>query len=104
MPYGAAHEELKRAGRRDGHGFSTRQFIAYKQNRIANYAVIDMTDDLCMNSTLPTLVQALRMFRSGRYLFRTTRHIFAVIDGVIHDTYPDGARRRVSAVWKLEAL
>jgi hypothetical protein len=100
MPYSAAHRELELAGRKPRKGFSTAKFIEFKQNRIANYAVLNVP----LFAIRPTWDNVKHLTREGRYLVRVTGHVFAVIDGVIHDGVPSGGRCRVKGIFKLEAL
>src|SRR5216684_4002870 len=96
MPYGAAHRELELAGRKARKGFPTRQFISFKQNRIANYRVSEVP----LFAIRPTLARVRHLTQSGRYIVTITRHAFAVIDGIVHDSYPSGGRARVKAIYK----
>ncbi len=54
----------------------------------------------------PTLAQFTKAHPRGRYIVRvrcTPRigHLFAVIDGVQHDTFPNGGRKRVLSAWQI---
>lgn len=37
---------------------------------------------------LPSIAQVLKLLKHGRYIVCLEIHVFAVINGVIHDTYP----------------
>lgn len=38
---------------------------------------------------------------TGIYIVRTERHVFAVVHGVVHDTAPTDARKRVHHYWQI---
>jgi hypothetical protein len=49
-----------------------------------------------------TLKMLLMKLGEGRYYVVSRAHAFAVIDGVVHDTWQLGGHTRISAVWRIE--
>ena len=99
MPYSAAHRLLQQHGRIDGNRFPTGQFLALMGNRLCNYTVRSIAVPF-----VATLNQVAKTYPHGRYIVRTKRHVLALIDGVVHDTAPCGARKRVSRIWELRPI
>ena len=49
-------------------------------------------------------VQFTLTFTRGRFICRTAKHVFAVIDGVVYDTEPESADRCIYGAWAVERL
>lgn len=107
-PYKEVHRAFSRAGRRAQHGFS----IAGTRNaltklgarwRAARDEVRNITTD---RAAYPTLKQFITAFPKGSYALTTNAHMFAVIDGVVHDwgRYSSGARCRITSATKILCL
>ncbi len=43
-----------------------------------------------------------QQFKDGTYIARTAKHVFAVIDGVIHDSWKQRKHRCIYGAWKVE--
>jgi len=110
LPYGVAHRYLADFGRKPRKGASFYTFLELRCNQVANYHFVRRDPPPAVNryghEIEPTLARVLPLCKHGRFVLRTNRHVFAVIDGVIHDgpNAANGARKRVSAVWELKAL
>jgi hypothetical protein len=93
ISYAEAHAQLKSLGRRDGHTFAfgllANEFVgAYRVRRNEFY------------SEYRTVGQFLKAKLTGRFVLRTNKHVFAVVDGVAFDLVKEGARRKVHCVWQ----
>lgn len=49
-----------------------------------------------------TLARFLATYNTGRWVMCNARHAWAVIDGVVHDAGPVGARTRVLNAWRVD--
>jgi hypothetical protein len=49
-----------------------------------------------------TFAQMREKYNQGRYIFTSSRHAFAVIDGVLHDSWHVGGRTKVGMIIKIE--
>ena len=94
IPYDVAHGICKAAGRQNREGM---YFIEWcrTQATICGYKVT------VVNVPRLTLAQVLRDFSKGRLICRKKNHVFAVIDGVVHD-YGTGTRSRIYQVIAFE--
>lgn len=54
------------------------------------------------NQIYPTLTQWVKDHPKGRYVVRVPQHVFAVIDGVIHDSFPQSGRLRVRGAYRYD--
>ena len=94
IPYDVAHGICKDAGRQDGHGMYFVEWVR-RQRTICGYKVT------VVNVPRLTLAQVLRDFPKGRLICRKKNHVFAVIDGVVHD-YGTGNNSRIYKVIAFE--
>lgn len=107
LPYGAAHRTLALAGRIPGRPISYGAVIQHYAGRIANYAITP--NYLWRNGSSITLAAFLRQNSRGRFVLRIgisrkIHHVFAVIDGIVHDTSIISGRCRVLCAWEFRAL
>lgn len=79
IPYAEAHAKLKALGRRDR--------CRFKFWRVTETLGLQQRPDL----TCRTLKSILPELSRGRFIVRIARHVFAVVDGVIHDRPQDAA-------------
>jgi len=75
--YAEAHAELARLGRKSGHGFKF-ALVSYKRRDLFTRTVLKKGE----RKRVKTLVRTLK---TGRHVIRIHRHVFALIDGVVHD-------------------
>lgn len=81
--YQRAHEILQKAGRKDRKRFNFANWLFWQKEfavTIYNY------DNEKGNRMTP--VKFCQQNKTGKYILKTRGHVFAVIDGVIHDTSP----------------
>lgn len=96
IPFHEAYAITRSAGRKPGRRVRTFDVL----NGIHKHGIqCDNQSHLYFQMTVNQLSQ---MLPSGRYIIRTKGHVFAVINGTIYDTYCEGKRRKVLAVWKIE--
>jgi hypothetical protein len=128
VPYRDAHASLARAGRQPRHGMYFNELLAswsrsqqvvygYRFERMAIPSATvtharrrsvsadgwNRSTTMYLKRNRPTLASILSTLKTGRYLVVITRHVFAVIDGVIYDTGLSGMRRGVEGIYKLES-
>lgn len=88
IPYHVAHEEIKRAGRRDGHKW--RDFAPFMAAR-----------GLLKVSPLirPTVGAFIAEHKSGVYIVRVRGHVLTVKNGTVYDIADNARRCQVKAFW-----
>jgi hypothetical protein len=118
LTYHEAHDIMRDAGRKFGHGFP---FQIWMKNHeevspgIKLVTVYDWTVNIFhpieknlisgpKNSKELTLGQFVKSNPEGNYIVIVRRHATTVIDGVIHDTFRQGPRKRISKVYKVELI
>ena len=94
IPYDVAHGICKAAGRQNREGMYFMEWCR-TQATICGYKVT------VVNVPRITLAQVIRDFPKGRLICRKKNHVFAVIDGVVHD-YGTGTRSRIYQVIAFE--
>jgi hypothetical protein len=97
MTYLQAHELLKHFGRRDKRKFKFVNWICSVRN-INGHVPVPVTVSIGAKTT----GTFLKMKLSGRFIVRTKGHVFAVIDGVIHDDGRFIPRARVRNIWRMQ--
>jgi hypothetical protein len=104
LPYGVAHAILARYGRRNGKGFQLIQWLRqYGKVNLYGFkaTVVDCTPFECGRARIyPTLAKVRRDFPRGRFIVRKPGHVFAMIDGVVHDSA--GQRTRITSIVAFE--
>src|SRR5262245_13596547 len=88
IPYQDAHRVLKNLGRRKGHGIQFRSNLRTLE--------LEQCPDLCCR----TLESIMPEMQAGRFIVRIHHHVFCVIDGTVHDTWPPNPRSRVKMVYQ----
>lgn len=89
-PYEKVREIFRLAGRKDRHRTKAASWVPLA-NRIGKQIL-----------THPIRVRNLvTICAQGRFLVLTRRHMFAVIDGVVHDLYAPSPRGQVFHVWRI---
>lgn len=98
LSFEACFEIAKQAGRKYNGKIKTRNVLLEAEK----YGVKSETVTVTVNRTLTLNQLSKRSFMwSGTFLVRTKGHVFAVIDGVIKDTFLEGSKRRVLEVWRI---
>ena len=94
LPYQEMHSRYKAAGRRDKKGtaiFMIDQVLPHKRAITAGYRHLAWT-----------LSKFISIHSTGKWVLCNRNHAWAVIDGVVHDNAPVGARTRVLWAWRVE--
>lgn len=91
LDYRTAHGLLAKAGRKDGHGFRFREpeVFALGLEALPEYSCKTWRS---VSKELPTL---------GSFVIRVRGHVFAVVDGVVHDTGAPVMSQHVKMVYGL---
>jgi hypothetical protein len=97
LSYSESHELLKHYGRRDRRKFKFVNWICSMRD-INGRVPVPVTVSIGAKTT----GQFLKMKVSGRFIVRTRGHVFAVIDGVIHDDGRFIPRARVRNIWRMQ--
>lgn len=87
IPYDEAHRTFKQRGRRDGH--ATKNHIIYEL----------LGRDTRKDGEKITLNQLIAKFPRGRVYGLKRGHAFAIIDGVLHDSWKVGGKSRTNFYW-----
>ena len=97
IPYYQAHDLLARFGRSPRHGIPYLSFVCNLRERgecVGAYRI----ERVRMPETV-TLAKFLRDFPKGRFVVRKSGHVFAVIDGIQYDSFPNGPRVRITHIY-----
>ena len=94
IPYYQAHDLLARFGRSPRHCIRYLSFVRDMRERVGAYRI----EIVHMPETV-TLAKFLRDFPKGRFVVRKSGHVFAVIDGIQYDSFPNGPRVRITHIY-----
>jgi hypothetical protein len=101
-PYPVAHAYLKRAGRRDRHGFRTYSHFGSSRTALGhNFTYLNLHGSGSRTMTVARFVQT---HPRGRFLVCISRHALCVADGVIIDSARAKPRARVKSAWRVERI
>jgi len=89
IDYSDAHSRLAALGRKTNHRW------LYQGDNIEKLGLEQVPELSCR-----TLASILHEMSQGRFVVRVHRHVFAVINGVVHDAWPQKPGRRVKMVYK----
>lgn len=81
--YQRAYDILHKAGRMPGKRFNFRKWL-YEQKEFA-VTIIHFNNE---KGNRMTPAKFCQQYKAGNYILRIDKHVFAVIDGVVHDTSP----------------
>lgn len=95
IPYDDAYDILKDAGRKCSRGFDFVGWIA-DQPWAAKIAFPAVKGQRRMNPA-----QFCREYPQGTFILRVSKHVFAVVDGVVHDTFENRPDRCVYCAWRI---
>jgi|688.fasta_scaffold586144_3 hypothetical protein len=95
LPYYKVHAAFAEAGRKAGNGVSVRIMIA----ALEKLGIMKQQETLVFNR--PTLSYWLSNNPTGNWVIVKRDHAFAILDGVVHDSSPVGARSRVLFAFKV---
>lgn len=94
VPYDEAFDYLKRMGRRDGKAFNCTN--AFNTSTLGGYKT--KLHKLEYDMSFRSLIDDGMLPK--RCIIRVSRHVCAVIDGVVYDTFKIGSVRKVSTIWE----
>lgn len=101
VPYATAHDHMKRHGRRDrGASYQTHQAYAaatFGGRRL--HRAYESTIDRGPTRTLAAWLKSGNLPK--RAILRIRKHVLAVVDGVVRDSFKPGPRSRVLTVWEV---
>jgi hypothetical protein len=89
ITYAEAHAKMKALGRKDRRRFKFKKVYA------------DLGLELRPDLSCRTVEKILPELRNGRFVIRVSRHVFAVVDGQVHDMPPAKPKSRVLMVYEL---
>lgn len=95
LPYDEAYELLALAGRKCAKGFVLKTWLK-EQSWATMISFPAIKGQRRMNPA--TFVQN---YPTGRYICKTAKHVFAVIDGVVYDEGENRPDRCIYTAWKL---
>lgn len=94
LPYDVVHSKYKAAGRKDKKGTPV--------NLIGEVLDYETGFKAQTRRSAQTLNRFLAVYKTGRWVMCNSRHAWAVIDGVVHDDGPIGARTKVLYAWRIK--
>lgn len=95
IPYDYAYDLLKANGRKSHRGFALPRWLD-EQTWCDRLSFPAVKGERRMNPA--TFCQT---FTSGRYICRVAKHVFAVIDGVVHDEFENRPDRCIYLAWRI---
>lgn len=95
LPYDTAYDILKAAGRVSGRGFDFAQWINDQPwaTKLSFPAV--------KGKRRMTPAQFCQDYPAGVYILRAAKHVIAVCDGVLHDTFENSPDRCIYGAWRI---
>ena len=93
IPYQTVHKLFADAGRLVGHPTNLHHTI---------YTEYSKSHRLFDRSKRPTVAMFIESHRSGKWIVKIDRHVFALVDGRIIDSAKVGVRRRVHSYWEMK--
>lgn len=91
VTYEVAHDELAKAGRKNGRGIKLASIIG--RGKLSRFTFRRV------GRSPKTVQRFLKEHPQGRFLCRKSRHAFAIIDGVIYDSSPRRDMERITHAW-----
>jgi hypothetical protein len=104
MSYEVAHEVMASVGRRVGKGESMRNgLIAANKRGLITSELLgrDHFGGQLFFDEYPNITNAVKLVPKGRYIFCTHKHAFAVVDGVILDSYKPARNCTVRDIYRV---
>lgn len=96
MAYDDAYDMLAAAGRKCFNGFDLGMWLM-KQPGVVKLSFPGLKGQRRMNP-----VQFCQEYPEGRYICRVAKHVFAVIDGTVYDTFMSRSDRCIYLAWRIE--
>ena len=98
--YDAIYDLLHSYGRKKNTGFKFRSFIE-KIKFVNGYSFVWISFPARKGEKRMTISNFCENFNSGTYIVRTARHVIAIIDGVVNDSWMQRDNRCVYGCWKI---
>jgi len=95
LPYDEAYDALAHAGRKSWKGFSMSRWLDHQPGYV-RLPFPAVKGERRMNPTT-----FCRQFPSGRYICKTAKHVFAVVDGVLNDDWAQEPDRCIYTAWRV---
>lgn len=97
IPYDPAYDTLSDAGRKCSSGFDINEFLNNhpRAEKISFPAVKG-------RERMNPMAFYERFGDKGTYICRTAGHVYAVVNGVVHDTHAPRGDRCIYAAWKIK--
>jgi len=105
MTYDLAYDILQAAGRKEHGGFHFRPWL--EQRRTFNGYRIEWMEFPAVKGCRrmnPAAFAKTRRFKRGRFICRTAKHVYAVLDGVVQDVRPEYDGRCIYGAYRLTPL
>ena len=99
ISYDEAYDILKEAGRKCGAGFHFKDWVTTAQVNNCKFEWISFPATKGERRMNPQ--KFCNTFPSGKYIARVAKHVFCVIDGVVHDTFESAEDRCIYGCWKV---
>lgn len=97
LPYADAHKKLKAHGRKDGK--TTYGFVAFVDKKIKTEKKLKPAKK---KASLGTLATFIKTNPKGTFIACKRGHAFAVIDGIVHDSFKVKPGSHVKMAWKIK--
>jgi len=95
IPYDAAYDLLHEAGRKCSRGFHVQRWLG-DQAWATKIPFPAVKGQPRMNPATFT-----KQLPTGRFICRVAKHVFAVIDGVVHDSFENRPDRCIYTAWAI---
>lgn len=95
MGYDEAYDLMAEEGRKCSKGFDIVKWLK-KQSWAKKMAFPAVKGERRMNPA-----KFCETYKEGKYICRVSKHVFAVIDGVVHDTFESRPDRCIYTAWKV---
>lgn len=103
LPYDTAYDMLAKAGRKCNQGFHITKFLEqflYNPKGFRGYAIEKLSFPAVKGQKRMNPVSFCEQYPKGRYICRTAKHVFAVIDGIVYDTWEQRDDRCIYLVYQ----
>ncbi len=100
LGYDDSYDLLARAGRKSGQGFEFSDWIN-RGEVINKRRALKRSHPAVRGETRMNPVKFCDEYSRGIYICKTAKHVFAVINGVVHDDYQTYDERCIYTSWKI---
>lgn len=100
MTYDLAYDILAAAGRRENKGLAFRKWLG-KRKTFNRFRITWESFPAEKGQRRMNPVTFAKTFKRGRFICRTAKHVYAVLDGVVQDTHPEYDERCIYGAYRL---